>query len=115
MIRRMLLVAVCGLLLSSLASSAKAQDRAYGRVWGGQYGRTDWERFYHYPYVWYPQNFWGNEYTYHKSTVSSQALTGFNKLTAPTGVSGHADGTTTIGLSSMHAVRNGPTSDPSHL
>ena len=23
---------------------------------------TDWERFYHYPYVYYPQNFWGNEY-----------------------------------------------------
>ena len=22
----------------------------------------DWERFYHYPYVYYPQNFWGNEY-----------------------------------------------------
>ena len=60
-------------------------------------------------------NFWGNEYTYHKNTVSSQALTVFNKLTAPTGVSGHADGTLTISLSSMHAVRNGPTSDPSHL
>ena len=22
----------------------------------------DWDRFYHYPYVYYPQNFWGNEY-----------------------------------------------------
>ena len=23
---------------------------------------TDWERFYHYPYVYYPQNFWGDDY-----------------------------------------------------
>src|SRR5688500_10103480 len=44
------------------AEPAAAQDRAFGRVWGGQYGRMDWERFYHYPYVYYPQNFWGNEY-----------------------------------------------------
>ena len=26
------------------------------------YNTTDWDRFYHYPYVYYPQNFWGNEY-----------------------------------------------------
>ena len=62
MIRRILFTALAVVLLASLASTAGAQDRAYGRVWGGQYGRTDWERFYHYPYVWYPQNFWGNEY-----------------------------------------------------
>jgi hypothetical protein len=60
-------------------------------------------------------NFWGNEYVYHKNTVSSQALTVYNKLAAATGVSGHADGALTISLSSMQAVRNGPTSDPSHL
>ncbi|MGO8677237.1 MAG: hypothetical protein ACLQVX_15370 [Limisphaerales bacterium] len=59
--------------------------------------------------------FWGNEYTYHKNTVSSQALTVYNKLVAPAGVSGHADGVVTISLNSMQAVRNGPTSDPSHL
>jgi len=67
MIRRMLLarllsMVVACVLLAGLTTSANAQDRAYGRVWGGQYGRTDWERFYHYPYVWYPQNFWGSEY-----------------------------------------------------
>ena len=43
-------------------STASAQERAYGRVWGGSYSQRDWERFYHYPYVFYPQNFWGNEY-----------------------------------------------------
>jgi len=50
------------LSISLLASTAAAQDRAYGRVWGGSYSQRDWERFYHYPYVFYPQNFWGQEY-----------------------------------------------------
>ena len=64
MIRRLILALGLGLALSAAfgATDAQAQDRAYSRVWGGQYGRTDWERFYHYPYVWYPQNFWGHEY-----------------------------------------------------
>jgi hypothetical protein len=43
------------------ANEAKAQQ-AYGRSWGTTYTTQDWERFYHYPYVYYPQNFWGNEY-----------------------------------------------------
>ena len=59
--------------------------------------------------------FWGNEYMYHKNTVSSQALAVFGKMTAPAGISAHADGVTEINLSTMQAVRNGPTSDPSHL
>ncbi len=64
MIRRMLLGLACALVMAaaSTADSASAQDRAYGQVWGGAYSKTDWERFYHYPYVYYPQNFWGNEY-----------------------------------------------------
>src|SRR5688572_9791276 len=40
----------------------QAGTMAYGRVWGGQYNTQDWERFYHYPYVYYPQNYWGQEY-----------------------------------------------------
>lgn len=39
-----------------------AQGRAYGRHWGQTYNTQDWERFYHYPYVYYPQNYWGSEY-----------------------------------------------------
>ena len=42
------------------ADSANAQQ-AYGRSWGQTYNTQDWDRFYHYPYVYYPQNFWGNE------------------------------------------------------
>lgn len=65
MIRRMLLIVLCTLVLSVCSHSvaqAQSQERAFGRVWGGAYGPHDWERFYHYPYVFYPQNFWGNEY-----------------------------------------------------
>ncbi|MEQ8786755.1 MAG: calmodulin-binding protein [Pirellulaceae bacterium] len=51
---------VVGLCLS--CSQAQAQERGYGRSYGGDYSIRDWERFYHYPYVYYPQNYWGNEY-----------------------------------------------------
>ena len=64
MIRRTTLALVCLLSTWCLVSATKASadQRAYGRVWGGAYGSHDWERFYHYPYVFYPQNYWGNEY-----------------------------------------------------
>lgn len=64
MIRRIALGLTLALGLGALGSAGKvaAQERAYGQVWGGAYGNRDWERFYHYPYVFYPQNFWGNEY-----------------------------------------------------
>lgn len=63
MIRKLMLALLCalGLTLVLSASEASAQQ-AYGRNWGTTYNTQDWERFYHYPYVWYPQNFWGNEY-----------------------------------------------------
>ncbi len=65
MIRRavLALLAVSALSICLQATPAAAdQQRAFGRVWGGAYGNRDWQRFYHYPYVFYPQNFWGNEY-----------------------------------------------------
>ena len=58
--------------------------------------------------------FWGNEYIYHKSSPTTQALAVYNKLTATAGISSHADGSTTIKLADMHAVRNGPTDNPVH-
>ena len=60
MLRRLTLAVVCGVVAFS-AAEANAQQ-AYGRAWGGSYSTRDWERFYHYPYVYYPQNFWGQEY-----------------------------------------------------
>ena len=63
MIRRTILAFLCALAISTcLSSKADAQERAYGRVWGNAYGTQDWDRFYHYPYVFYPQNYWGNDY-----------------------------------------------------
>jgi hypothetical protein len=59
-------------------------------------------------------NCWGNYYVYRRNTSTSQATTVYNKLTASTGISGHADGTLTIKLTDMHCTRNGPTSDPVH-
>jgi len=37
-------------------------QRAYGADWGRNYQATDWNRFYHYPYLYYPHNFWSNRY-----------------------------------------------------
>ncbi len=57
---RPLLIAV-GLTIFGSVGEADAQQM-YGRSWGHTYNTRDWERFYHYPYVYYPQNFWGSEY-----------------------------------------------------
>lgn len=35
---------------------------AFGQAWGSTAANVDWNRFYHYPYVYYPQNFWGQDY-----------------------------------------------------
>jgi hypothetical protein len=62
MFRRFIIFAVLAGGIALLGSESSGQERAYGRVWGGAYSNRDWERFYHYPYVFYPQNFWGHEY-----------------------------------------------------
>ena len=64
MIRRTIIILLCAaaFCISLSASDAQADQRAYGRAWGNAYGTQDWNRFYHYPYVYYPQNFWGSEY-----------------------------------------------------
>jgi hypothetical protein len=48
-------------VLATFSSRADAQN-AFGRVWGGSYRTQDWNRLYHYPYVFYPQNFFGADY-----------------------------------------------------
>ena len=64
MIRRIYLAAAAVVLIAAMWSprQVRAEEQAYGRAWGHTYNTLDWERFYHYPYVYYPQNFWGNEY-----------------------------------------------------
>jgi hypothetical protein len=63
MIRRTAFVLLLTAVALSVFSVADAQaQQAYGRQWGHSYGSQDWNRMYHYPYVYYPQNFWGNDY-----------------------------------------------------
>lgn len=63
MIRPRLLTWLCaGALLAGLWTCTAQAEQAFGRQWGRTYTTQDWERFYHYPYVYYPQNFWGNDY-----------------------------------------------------
>ena len=63
MIRRTMLALLCAVTVLTLVHAADAQaEQAYGRQWGRNYSTQDWNRFYHYPYVFYPQNFWGNDY-----------------------------------------------------
>jgi len=66
MFRKALWTLVCAAAVTAgwsvFAGEASAQQQAYGQVWGGANNQRDWERFYHYPYVYYPQNYWGNEY-----------------------------------------------------
>ena len=62
MIRRLFMVAICVCAFAAFSQSeAQAQQNAYGAQWGQQSSRN-LDRFYHYPYVTYPQNYWGNEY-----------------------------------------------------
>jgi len=63
MIRRIYFALATATLLAALSAADDAHaQQAYGRAWGHTYTTLDWDRFYHYPYVYYPQNFWGNEY-----------------------------------------------------
>jgi hypothetical protein len=70
MVRRVvvsLAVAVAA-VLAAQSSRVQAQEmpQAYGQApaysWTGTYGSLNMQRFYHYPYVTYPQNYWGSEY-----------------------------------------------------
>ena len=69
MIRRLLMVAICVCAFATVSpSEAQAQQPAYGAQWGQQ-GSRNMDRFYHYPYVTYPQNYWGNEYYRSKDSL----------------------------------------------
>ena len=57
-----LMAAAIVLASTAVAPRASAETRAYGQSWGGAPTMRDWNRFYHYPYVYYPQNFYGADY-----------------------------------------------------
>ena len=61
MIRKLLFAAVCAAMLGFVtADSAEAQQPAFGQSWGAQSAQS-WDRFYHYPYVYYPHNYAGKD------------------------------------------------------
>lgn len=63
MIRRIFFAASCAAAIACVSHDNQAEaQQGYGRAWAGTYTTQDWNRFYHYPYVYYPQNFWGSEY-----------------------------------------------------
>lgn len=62
MIKRLISAALAVGMVLAVADAASAEQHAYGRSWGGGNGSIDWNRFYHYPYVYYPQNFYSPEY-----------------------------------------------------
>ncbi len=62
MVRRIVVAAALAFALGVLSADMAQAQQAYGRQWGSSPSQTDWNRFYHYPYVYYPQNYWGSEY-----------------------------------------------------
>ena len=62
------IVVACALFVLAVLCVAEVQaqqgqtPQAYGRQWGGTYSTQDWNRSYHYPYVYYPQNFYSRDY-----------------------------------------------------
>jgi opacity protein-like surface antigen len=60
-------VASAAACLALAAQPAGAQpppvgQQAYGYQWGHSYNAQDWNRLYHYPYVWYPHNYYHDGY-----------------------------------------------------
>ncbi len=49
-------------VLASICVVEAEAQQAFQRQWGHSYSTQDWNRLYHYPYVYYPQNFWGTDY-----------------------------------------------------
>ena len=72
MVRRTILaLLLAGGFFATSPRNARAQNpggvvfpdsHTYGYQWGHAFSNRDYERFYHYPYVYYPHNFYGNEY-----------------------------------------------------
>ena len=63
MFRRTMFVLLSAAVVLTVFCVAGAQaQQAFDRQWGHGYTTQDWNRMYHYPYVFYPQNFWGSDY-----------------------------------------------------
>ena len=61
MVRQLCFAAFCAVALGFFSVSDAEAQQAFGRSWGAQSAQS-WERFYHYPYVYYPQNYRGDDF-----------------------------------------------------
>ena len=57
MFRRILIATAACVLFGVTVHSAQAQQPAYGQNWANSTNTQDWNRFYHYPYTYYPHNY----------------------------------------------------------
>ena len=65
MVRRAIwtMLAVAAISLTTAELAQAQQPAPINPAWAGYQNSTiDWNRFYHYPYVYYPHNYWGREY-----------------------------------------------------
>ena len=61
MIQKLLFAVVCAAMLGFVTTETAEAQQAYGTSWGAK-SAGSWDRFYHYPYVFYPQNYLGKDY-----------------------------------------------------
>jgi hypothetical protein len=62
MLRHLFMIVALGTGIWLCDSSSAQAQQGFGRQYSHTYSTQDWNRFYHYPYVYYPQNFYSNEY-----------------------------------------------------
>lgn len=63
MLRRVMMTMAAAIVFCALSGNSEVAAQDYNLVGSyGTYGSRNLDRFYHYPYVTYPQNYWGNEY-----------------------------------------------------
>lgn len=63
MLRQFLMATVTTFAFIALSNGNELAAQDYNLTGSyGSYGSGNLDRFYHYPYVTYPQNYWGNEY-----------------------------------------------------
>ena len=89
MIRRTILfsLVIAAFAVIYVTSDVKAQEpqQAFGRQWGRNYNPQDWNRFYHYPYVYYDHDYYPREYfrsgpsLYDRYPPEMQVPTTFNR------------------------------------
>ena len=61
MIRQLLFAVTCTVMLGYVTADQAEAQQAFGRSWGAQNPQS-WDRFYHYPYVYYPHNYMNKDH-----------------------------------------------------